>query len=68
MKKLINNFLNTYATLVKEDEEVSYIELMMDDHICTKWNHKLYYVPKNNSFYTENDELIVEFLTKCRFI
>jgi len=68
MEKLINKFLNTYAILVQEEEDESYVELIMDDHACIEWNHKLYYIAKNNSFYTKDDELILEFLLKCRCV
>ena len=34
IKSLIERFLDTYCTKVKEDEESAYVELMMDDHRC----------------------------------
>jgi len=65
MKKLIEAFLLAYCTVVKENEESSYVELMMDDHKCIEWNDVQYYVPENDSHYSEDDELIYEFLTTC---
>ena len=68
MKKLIKNFLKTFGRRVRDDEEDDYTELMMDDHICVNWKGKQYYIPENNRTYSENDELIYEFLKKCRHI
>ena len=65
MKKLINEFISQYGTKVKSKESSAYVELMMDDHICIDWNDNEYYIPKNNSNYTEDDDLVYQFLNEC---
>ena len=65
MKELIKQFLLTFADECEEDEELSDTELMMDDHHCIEWNGIQYYIPENNMLYSEDDELIVEFLSRC---
>lgn len=62
MKKVILEFLEKYGTKVLEGESSSFVELMMDDHICVKFDGVEYYVPENNSSYTEDDELIFKVL------
>ena len=62
MKKAILDFLKKYGTKVLPDESMDFIELMMDDHICIEFDNIEYYVPKNNSSYTEDDELILKVL------
>ena len=62
MKELILKFLETYCTIVREDEDSAYVELMMDDHDCIEYDGIQYYVPKNNMLWDEDDELLVEFL------
>lgn len=58
IKELIEDFLNKYCTKVKENEDESYVELMMDDHQCIFYLGEEYYVPENNSLWDENDELL----------
>ena len=65
MKKLIKSFLKEFGTKARKNESESYTELMMDDHICIDWEDKQYYVPENNSSYTEDDDLIWKFLNEC---
>lgn len=65
MKKVILDFLNKFGTKVKENEDSSYVELMMDNHICIEFDDVEYYVPENNSFYTEDDELTLHILSEC---
>lgn len=65
MKKLIDEFIAQYGTKVRSNESGSHVELMMDDHICIEWNDNEYYIPENNSNYTEDDDLIYEFLNEC---
>jgi hypothetical protein len=62
MKKLLENFIETFCTKASEDEDSATTELYMDDHDCIEYDGKQYYVPQNNSFYTEDDELIRQFL------
>ena len=66
MKQLITDFLDKYGTKVLEGETSSFVELMMDDHICVEVDSVQYYIPENNSFYTEDDDLVYEFLMMCR--
>ena len=65
MKELIKNFIDLYGTPVSKDESVSQVELMMDNHKCIKWEGVEYYIPEENSFWGEDDELIYEFLSTC---
>jgi len=59
-KQAIKLFLKEFGTPVTEcDEDV---ELMMDDHICISWYGTEYYVPENNSFYSEFDMEVVDYL------
>ncbi len=62
MKKVILDFLQKYGTKVLPDESMDFIEKMMDDHICVEFDNSEYYVPKDNSHYTEDDELIFKVL------
>lgn len=62
MKELIKTFLEAFCTIVRDDEDASYVELMMDDHKCIEYEDQQYYVPENNMMYTEDDTLLVEFL------
>jgi hypothetical protein len=64
---LVDNFIKTYGTKVKSRESGSYVELMMDDHDCIekvkiskkgKITVEQFYIPQNNSFYTEDDEFL----------
>ncbi len=55
----INIFLSTWATKVRDEDNV---ELIMDDHFCIDYNDVEYYIPENNSFYTERDDEITEHL------
>ena len=66
MKQLIKDFLETYGTKVLEGESSDFVELMMDDHICVEVDYVQYYIPKTNTFYTEDDDLVYEFLMMCR--
>jgi len=66
MKQLILDFLEIYGTKVLEGESLDFVELMMDDHICIEFEGVQYYIPENNSSYTEDEELIYEFLMMCR--
>ena len=65
MKELIEEFLKNYGTEYYDmpDHE---LELLMDDHICIIWDDVEYFVPENCSDYTDEDDLIWEFLNGCR--
>ncbi len=63
MKKLINDFIKKYGIKVRSNESSAYVELMMDDHKCIEYEDgKEYYIPENSSSYSEDDELIREFI------
>ncbi len=62
-KVLIEICLTSFDTIVQEKESESYVELIMDDHICIRWEDVEYYISKDNSFYTDNDDLILDFLS-----
>jgi hypothetical protein len=64
MKEAINQFLKEFADEVYDMPE-HHLELLMDNHICISWNGKEYFVPENNSCFSEDDNLIWEFLNTC---
>lgn len=55
----VNSFLNNYATRVQEYDNT---DLMMDGCFCINYYGIEWYVNKNNSFYSEEDEEILDFL------
>ena len=40
----VAEFLEDHAIEVEENEPDHYVELMMDNHKCTEWNGKQYYI------------------------
>ena len=58
----INDFIKEYCTKVRANESCSYTELMMDNHRCIEWNNKNFYLPENNSFWSEGEQEIADFL------
>jgi hypothetical protein len=62
MKKLITDFLDKYCTLVKEDDSDDYIDLMTDNHSCILFEEKEWYVPDNNSLWSEEECLLQDFI------
>ena len=40
----VEEFLSKYGIEVEENEPESYIDLMMDNHKCTEWKGKQYYI------------------------
>jgi len=56
IKKLIRAFLDTYTTKAHDGDNV---ELMMDDHTYIEYEGEGYYIPVNNSSYTEDDDFII---------
>lgn len=62
MKEIILKFLKKFCVEVADDEDIATTVLYMDDHDCIEFETVQYYVPKNNSFYTEDDKLIREML------
>ena len=59
----ILNFIETFCTEVKDNETPSDVELIMDDNDCIEFNEVQYYMPKNNSLYSDEDYIIRDFLT-----
>lgn len=59
---LVDLFIEKFCTKVIKNEPIRYVELQMDDHICIKWKTSQYYVPKNNSFYSQTDDFIYDYL------
>ena len=43
----VTKFLKNHAVEVEENEPDHYVELMMDDHKCTEWKGKQYYISDN---------------------
>ena len=62
MKKLILEFLDKYGIKSSEDEDIAITELMMDDHTHVIFDEQGYYLPESNLDFTQDDELILEFL------
>ena len=67
IRELIQNFLDEFCEKVGEDESDSYIELMMDNHrvidICLDDStYVQYYVPRENSCFSKDDEMLQEML------
>lgn len=62
MKRLILEFLSKYGVKVSENEDCVTTELYMDDHSYIEFEEQGYYLPKNNSSFTEDDELLLEYL------
>lgn len=61
MNKLIKEFLANYADEVYDMPD-HVLELLMDDHICIKYKGTEYFVPENNSSYSEEDEELYEYI------
>ena len=40
----VGQFLEDHAIEVQDNEPDHYVELMMDNHKCTEWNGKQYYI------------------------
>ena len=40
----VEQFLDTHGIEVEKNEPISYVELMMDNHKCTEWKGKQYYI------------------------
>lgn len=59
IKKLIRAFLDTFATIAHDGDNA---ELMMDDHTYIEYEDVGYYIPVNNSSYTEDDDYIITIL------
>ena len=62
MRKLIKKFLKDYCEADYEMPE-SDLELKMDNHVYITWKGIDYFMPKDNSLYNEDEELIYIFLS-----
>jgi hypothetical protein len=60
-KENIQDFLTDYADEVYE-MPFDKLEILMYDHVCVKWEDKEYFVCKDNSNYTDDDDKILDFL------
>lgn len=59
----ITDFLNIYCTRVTSSEDISYIELMMDDHDVIQFEDcSEYYLPRDNMLFSEKDEKLRDWL------
>ena len=58
----ITTFISNWGILTELGEPDHYVELMMDDHRCIKWNRKLYYIPETCSSFDAEDYEILEYL------
>jgi hypothetical protein len=58
IKGEIKEFLNTFCVKVMENEESSYIELMMDNHDCIEYEGEIYYLPEDCSLMDDEDALL----------
>ncbi len=62
IKLLIERFIETYCTKVMNEEESSYVELMMDDHKCIEYEGQQYYLAEECSLMDESDEILKEMI------
>jgi two-component SAPR family response regulator len=60
-KSNIKEFLNQYCDEVYDMPDHA-LELLMDDHKCIVWYGKEYFIPENNSFWTEDENEIAKHL------
>lgn len=58
IKQLIQSFLDEFCTKVGDFESPETVELYMDDHDCIEYNGQEYYIPNENSLWSEQDELL----------
>lgn len=62
ISKLIQEFLDKYAIEATDNESSDYIELMMDDHSFIEYKDKEYYIPENNSLWTEDESELADII------
>ena len=60
--ELIAEFLSQFGVKTSENEDLAITELYMDDHYYIEYENQGYYIPKDNSSYTDDDELLISFL------
>lgn len=61
-KEQIKDFIGLYAIPATEDEDESWVELIMDDHFFIEYEGMEYYIPENSILYSTNDEEIASYL------
>jgi len=64
MKKLISDFLKKFCVLVEDGKDVEYSEIYADNHTMIQYEDKIYYMPEDNSMYTEDDEFLRDVLIR----
>ena len=57
----VAQFLEDHGIEVEDNEPNNYVELMMDNHKCTEWNGKQYYISYSLSL-TEDEDKIYDVL------
>ena len=57
----VAQFLEDYAIEVEDNEPSNYVDLMMDDHKCTEWQGKQYYISDSLDL-SEDEEKIYDVL------
>lgn len=62
--KEVEEFLKKFGTEVRENEESSFVELMMDNHKCVQWGEKQFYIPEDAT-YSEDEERIYDVLNEA---
>lgn len=51
----ILDFLNNFGVPVKDNEDSSYVDLMMDNHKCIIFEDEKYYIPESSYLYDDKD-------------
>ncbi len=57
----VEQFLEDHGIEVEKNEPISYVELMMDNHKCTEWKGKQYYISDSLDL-SEDEEKIYDVL------
>ena len=68
VKDLIDNYVDSICIEVKEDEHLSYVELMMDNHKWIEWGGREYYIPEDYTAADEDEEFVYEYLTNIKIV
>jgi hypothetical protein len=63
IKNIIDNYVDTICTEVREGEGSGYVDLMMDNHKCIEWGGREYYIPEDYVAANEDEEFVYEYLT-----
>ena len=62
MNDRVKKFIDKFCIECKDEHDD---ELMMDDHKCVDWEGVEYFMPENNSGYTDEDDFIWKILNEC---